>query len=219
MARLIQHLLRANDTFLDIGGNEGYFSVLGATSQKGVRVHCVEPQSRLQPIITENFRVNDVTSVTVHKTLLSDSPGTGELFLRPSTNTGASSMYRYWKFSGIRETVPAATLDSFLQEAEIDRVRLVKIDCEGAEYVIMKGAEKSLNAHVFDFIAMEYHPQICGWEKCKLVDSQLREAGYRLSLVEGLTVYHLRGLQKDLQQFENLRVDVTLPTVDQKTRS
>src|SRR5690348_8876961 len=52
LTQVIAGLLRHGDTFLDIGANEGYFSVLGARCVgRDGRVLAVEPQSRLIPIV------------------------------------------------------------------------------------------------------------------------------------------------------------------------
>src|SRR5438094_644079 len=52
LTQLFRRILRSGDTCVDLGGNEGYFSVVAATlvGSKGF-VHCIEPQSRLQSIL------------------------------------------------------------------------------------------------------------------------------------------------------------------------
>src|SRR5919199_6399489 len=50
MCKLFELILRPGDCVIDVGGNEGYFSVLASALVKHGQVHCIEPQSRLQPI-------------------------------------------------------------------------------------------------------------------------------------------------------------------------
>src|SRR5262249_23789681 len=69
--RALQHVLRPGDIFLDVGGNEGYFSVLASKLVAHGRVHCIEPQSRLQSIIENNLALNSRTNVLVHRIALS----------------------------------------------------------------------------------------------------------------------------------------------------
>src|ERR1043166_4405466 len=132
MTQLLLTLLRPSDAFIDIGGNEGYFSVIAASQVRGGAVHCIEPQGRLQGVLQKNFELNGV-KVALHQTAISGHDGELELFLRPSTNTGASSMFRHWKLGSRAERVPSVTLDSFFSRHSIGKVRLLKIDCEGAE--------------------------------------------------------------------------------------
>src|SRR5262249_6254383 len=104
LSSLLLAVLRSGDTFLDAGGNEGYFSVLASSmvGEKGT-VLCIEPQTRLQPVIQENLRLNHAGNVCVMQLALSDHPGVTKLFLRPTTNNGASSLYRHWKIGSKAE--------------------------------------------------------------------------------------------------------------------
>ena len=47
MTKLLFTLLKPSDTFLDVGGNEGYFSVIAANLVPDGAVHCIVPQARL----------------------------------------------------------------------------------------------------------------------------------------------------------------------------
>jgi FkbM family methyltransferase len=206
MTRLLELVLRTSDIFIDIGGNEGYFTVIASLLAPGVQVHCVEPQSRLQPVLAENIRVNNVQSIVVHPVAISDVDDQIRLFLRPSTNTGASSMFRHWRLGATSETVPALRLDTFFEKNSLDRVRLLKVDCEGAEYSVIRGAKRVLRRQAFDFIAMEYHPSICGIDHCVRADQELRAGGYVLTKVRGQYIYHLPGLEEELLPLGELKV-------------
>jgi len=206
MTRLLEALLRPSDTFLDVGANEGYFSVLAASlvGPSG-RVHCIEPQTRLQPIIRRNISLNAAQSIVVHEIALMDVENRVELFLRPSTNTGASSMFRYWRIGSAKQVARAMTMDSFVRTMVVPKARFVKVDCEGAEGAIVRGARRTLSAGVFDFIAIEYHPTIIGSAACGQVHRELIDSGYRLTKVGGRCVYHLPGLEDGLRPVGELR--------------
>jgi FkbM family methyltransferase len=206
MTRLLELVLQPGDTFVDVGGNEGYFSILASSLVAHGTVHCIEPQTRLQSILRENFRVNAAPSILLHQLALSSSDGEVELFLRPSTNTGASSMYRHWKIGFIKEHVRTTTLDAFFQSNALERVRLLKVDCEGAEYLVIAGGRKVLEQQAIDFIAMEYHPTICGVAQCARSHEALQCSGYILTKVRGQHIYHLSGLDKTLQPLGDLQV-------------
>src|SRR5438093_9364815 len=51
LSHVVETLLQAGDTFIDVGGNEGYFSILAARHVQNGQVLCVEPQKRLLPVI------------------------------------------------------------------------------------------------------------------------------------------------------------------------
>ena len=207
MSRFLELVLRANDVFVDVGGNEGYFSVLASSLIQNGTVHCIEPQSRLQRIIQENISLNSVNSIVVHPVAISNQEGEVNLFLRPSTNTGASSFFRHWKLGSTYEKVPTTKLDAFFQRNSLERVRLLKIDCEGAEYLVIAGGNNILKKHQIDFIAMEYHESICGWEKCAEIHKLLQTYGYILTKCHGQCIYHLPGLEQELQLLGRLQIN------------
>lgn len=197
LTHLVEGILRPGDVFVDVGGNEGYFSIIAADCTSSVV--CVEPQSRLLPIIEANSRLNNTIAITIEHTALADVEGKIKLYLRPSTNTGASSLFPHWRLGRNAEEVDQTTLDCLLQKHTFKQVRLLKCDCEGAEYLVVKGGKGSLDEHRISFIAMEYHPGICGLERCKETDLILRSAGYVLSKVQSLTIYHIPGLEGELE--------------------
>lgn len=90
LTRVVQRLLREGDTFLDLGGNEGYFSVLASACVGSGQVFCIEPQRRLQQVIQKNFNLNACRNVRIQQTAISDTNDDVTLYLRPSLNTGAS---------------------------------------------------------------------------------------------------------------------------------
>lgn len=206
MTRLLMATLRPGDVFVDVGGNEGYFSILAASLVGDGKVHCIEPQQRLLPVLRENLRVNAVQNVIIHPVALSEREGEVALYLRPSTNTGASSLKRHWRIGTAKEKVHTTTLDLLFTENSIESARLLKVDCEGAENLVVAGARRALKRQVIDFIAMEYHPSICGTDACAGIHQELTDSGYQLARVNGQCIYHLPHLGAELQPLGDLQV-------------
>ena len=209
MTALLELVLGPYDTFLDIGGNEGYFSVIASNLVRFGQVHCFEPQARLYPVLRENLRLNGAENVVLHGFAVSDKDGSAEVFLKPSTNSGASSMFSYG-VGRASQNVQTVALDSFFARNGLDRVRLMKIDCEGAEGLVVRGAEEILTRKAIDFIAMEYHPQICGFEECERIHRFLKSCGYVLTKLGEQTIYHLAGLDASLQPLGQLTMNCDL---------
>jgi FkbM family methyltransferase len=205
MCKLFKLIVRPGDCVIDVGGNEGYFSVLAASLVQDGRVHCIEPQDRLQDILRENIRINQAQAVVVHQLALADTTESLRLYLRPSTNTGASSLYRHWKLGSKCVPIQATTLDEFFVAHGLTRVRLMKVDCEGAEHLIISGGRRVLTERAIDFIALEYHPIICGTGKCAEVHTALAAAGYSLAKIGEQCIYHLPGLEGALAPLGELR--------------
>lgn len=194
MAAVLRAVLRPRDSFVDVGANEGLLSVLAASLTGDGPVVAVEPQSRLAPVLLRNLEINGCGRVSVRSVALDGSPGWARLWLRPTTNPGASGTVRR-RLDVRTESVPAVALDDLLDDEGLDRVRLLKVDCEGAEEAVMAGATSSLAAQRFDYIAMEYHPTVGDGasRRSTKLHQRLLDAGYTHSLVGDRHVYHRPG--------------------------
>jgi hypothetical protein len=78
------------------------------------------------------------------------------------------------------------------------------MDCEGAEPSIIAGAGQVIAAQRVDFIALEYHPHICGRARCGEAHSALVRAGCDVTDLNGQSIYHLRGGAAALRQVERV---------------
>src|SRR5262249_50398881 len=103
---VFRQYIKAGDTFLDIGTNEGYFSALVSTvvGPTGMIIS-VEPQTRLCDIIEINLRLNDARNFRIYNNAIGGEEGqTGTINLWPSFNTGASSILKKYRFSRATQT-------------------------------------------------------------------------------------------------------------------
>ena len=194
-------LLRPGDSFVDVGANEGYFSILAA-QKVGVdgRVLAIEPQQRLRSVLERNIRTNSLTNVEIASLALADKEGKALLYLRPSTNTGASSLTRHWKLGHSAKEVRTTTLDQLLEKGNFGTVRMAKVDCEGAESLVISGAGDALAKHRIEILVIDYHPQIVGAEKCRCAHSQIIAAGYEAAVCNGLLFYFIASAKDDLNE-------------------
>jgi hypothetical protein len=83
--------------------------------------------------------------------------------------------------------VPVTTLDRFAATRGIDRVSLLKIDVEGFEPEVLRGAKGLLRAGAIDLVLFEYSPRFYlqrGLDPLAPV-AVLREYGYRIRTLEG----------------------------------
>jgi FkbM family methyltransferase len=208
LTRIVMTLLRPGSVFVDIGGNEGYYSILAARRvEANGQVHCLEPQNRLQSVLAKNRELNNCQNLTIHRLALTDKAGEASLYLRPSLNTGASSLTPHWRIGRRQERVPTMSLDEFFSSSKLDRVRLIKVDCEGAEGLVIDGAAGVLSRRAVDFWAMEYHASICGEERCAAIHETFRAMGYHCASVSGHRIYHLPTLESDLRLLGDCEFD------------
>ena len=187
-------ILEIGDTFIDIGSNEGYFSVVasGCVGPSG-RVFAVEPQRRLQGVIRRNLGLNGAENATVVELAISDKEGLGELNLSPSMNTGATSFLRRTRYSSRRQVVRTATLTEFLDHYGIARADLIKMDVEGWEYEAILGSREIFREGRVRAICLEIHDghlRERGLSGTDIVNFLL-ECGYRYSAENDALIFRL----------------------------
>lgn len=150
--------LRPGDVALDIGANQGFFSCYAA--QKGARVIAFEPCPDSVALLERNLARNDFTDrVTVRAEAVGAERGVADFFVSPMLGGGMNTTSAVFasKFDHIQsEKVPCVTLPDVLREMDGARIRLCKIDCEGAELEILRGLQPD-DAAMIDAFALEYH--------------------------------------------------------------
>lgn len=157
---LFEVVLRPDDIVLDVGANIGLMSLTAAklVGPDGA-VYAFEPHPEMYSKLLGNIELNNVDQIVPVNVALGCNPGIRQIYSRPDVNIGASSLV---SASG---SVPAgfasvATLDQFMEAARLDRVRLAKIDVEGFEYEVLKGAEITLTSGKIDILCIEFDDEM-----------------------------------------------------------
>jgi FkbM family methyltransferase len=191
MRSILGTFLGPGKVFVDLGANEGYFTVLGArlTRPEG-RVIAIEPQDRLIPIISTNLRQNDL-SATIVKTAVSDRRVTTVLHLAPSTNPGSSGLHRATKYPVPKQPVRTVTLADVLDDNQVGVVDLLKVDIEGFEFEAILGSPHLFTEKRIKAMALELHPAAltARGKSVEELGSFLAGAGYSATTIGGHTVW------------------------------
>lgn len=139
---------------LDIGANIGSFTVLAAKSAPESRVFSFEPDPAAHEVLARNVADNAFGErVKLYRRGVACADGPRVLGL--SDHTAFNSLYGD-PASDASITIECVSLDSVFAENDIERVDLLKIDCEGCEYEIFASASDDVMARVRE-IRMEYH--------------------------------------------------------------
>ena len=134
----------ASLVLFDVGANFGDYTNAFLKQSKNVEIHCFEPSQFAFRTLTEKISTKNVYH---HKVALSDSSGTQTLFYDFEGSGLASLSKRDLSHTGIEfgssEMVNVDTLDNWASKYGIIP-NLLKIDVEGFELQVLKGAEKTL---------------------------------------------------------------------------
>jgi len=158
--RLIRRSLDDVDVFVDVGANIGYYVCLARSL--GKHVVAFEPQPRNNAYLLQNLEINDWSDVEVFPLALSDEVGVAELF---GSSGPSASMIKGWAGypSLYRQAVPVNLLDNVIGNRFHGRRLLIKIDVEGVEYSVLRGAMNLLKNQprpiwFVEICLHEFHP-------------------------------------------------------------
>jgi FkbM family methyltransferase len=145
--RVMTYLLRAGGTFVDVGANIGVMTLHAASTLAGNgRVLAFEPLPSTYDILRRNLELNGFGNVEAVRMALGSTSGIAEIFDNMAANRGSSSLIAPDPADGGHET-PIERLDDYLAaRPETGRIACVKIDVEGWELEVLKGATETLSA-------------------------------------------------------------------------
>ncbi|MEU6000528.1 FkbM family methyltransferase [Streptomyces sp. NPDC047197] len=161
MTRWLQSRLGAGDTFVDVGANIGYFAVLGSRLVgRAGQVVAIEASPAFHNRVLQHVRMNGCDNVRTVNAAVSDSHRTLTFVLASSNNMGANSIVPYDGPAESSFDMAAKPLPELLDEEELTRARVIKIDVEGAEGGVIRGLAPALGRLRPDVeIAVEVTPE------------------------------------------------------------
>jgi FkbM family methyltransferase len=196
---IIRDLLRPGMTFVDVGANWGYFTLVGAhaTGPHG-RVVCVEADPDAVRAIRANVEANAFATVRVFGVAATDTPR--QLHVKRYEPARATSSGNY----GVAQTptpeaadviVAGRPLDDVLDEAAIEHVDVLKMDIVGGEAAALRGLSRRLSDGSIDHIVLEVHPAALAelGTSAAAVCATLQGAGFDGWLIEHSLESHYRA--------------------------
>jgi len=144
---LLGGVLEPGMNFMDVGANEGLYTLFAAqrVGASG-RVVAFEPSLREFRILERNLVENEQGNVTAVRAAASDREGEATLRVAEADHAGQSTLgdFAYPIAQAEGETVSLRRLDSVAEELGLCPVDAIKIDVEGAEVAVLRGAEQTL---------------------------------------------------------------------------
>jgi len=153
-SEIFEKLSKNTNTFLDIGSNIGYYSLLAVKSNPNMKVFAFEPAYGPKHFLTKNIEINNFSkNISAIQLALSNTIGEIDFYevkslkykyinynLAGEGNAGTKKTSRNF----IKNTVKATTLNIFVDTNKIQNIDLIKIDTEGTEIDILKSGIESL---------------------------------------------------------------------------
>lgn len=167
--QLMLQLVRPGDTVVDVGANVGTVTLAQArgVGPTGI-VHAFEPQPFIHRLLTATLTLNRLNHVRTHAVALGAQSGVIRV---PPIDLNVPGNFGATKLGGdAGDLVSLLTLDGY----NLPACRLLKIDAEGMDFDVLKGAEQTIRRHG-PYIYMEAK----AGPNTQAAITWLRERGYR----------------------------------------
>ena len=180
--QLISRFLEVNDCFIDIGAHIGYYSVLAAkiVGSKG-KVFAFEPELSNHQKTLENITLNHLNNIKLFNLAVGSETKQTQIFVNQD-NDGGHALWDVGKHpfnkkslnNQTMQNTQLSTLDNILSQAgNITNLKIIKIDTEGGELDVVKGAVNTIRKYDVPYIICEINR--FGLQQMGTNETELRE--------------------------------------------
>ena len=150
--------IQRGDTVVDVGANIGTFTTFAATRAPGVIVFAFEPSKANFEWLRKNIEASGLKNVRAFQQAVAGSSAERPFFVEPTNSMFHSLNTVIGVDGGIRqsELVKCVSLDDLFREHGIECCHLLKLDCEGAEFEILRNCSPETLRRVKKIVG-EYH--------------------------------------------------------------
>jgi FkbM family methyltransferase len=144
---------KAGDIVIDVGANVGITSMWLAKTHPYIKIYSFEPNFRNFKHFQKNLGLNDIQNVEAFN-LAVTADGRNVKIGVDEFNTGGASIYKISDGDKHVNECKSINLDQFIEERGIERIKFLKMDCEGAEYEILPNFR---NWSKVEYLSIEIH--------------------------------------------------------------
>ena len=143
----MRKVIKKGETIIDIGAQLGLMTKLFSdlVGEKG-QVFSFEPTPKTFSLLQETIKINNIGNIaTPVQKAVSDKRGTATFNISVHEASPANSLAKDANDDSIKGIdVALISVDEFAKESKLKKVDYIKIDAEGAEFAVLKGAEKTI---------------------------------------------------------------------------
>jgi len=191
----MKKIIGSDDIIIDIGANIGYYVLLEAKLAKSGKVYAIEPVPANLELLKRNVELNNYYNVEIFNYGIGDTNEEREMFVVEKSNLCSFIKDPYTDIKN-KIKVPVIKLDDFVEKFVGEYPSLIRMDTEGFEYNIIKGADKILKNNKPLKLFIELHPCRISEEKINYVVNTLEKNSFRVEFIyyetqEKVVLYHL----------------------------
>ena len=154
--RIIEKILKQGMTFVDIGANIGYFSLLASSlvGDKGL-VIAFEPNFKTYSNFKKTIENNSIKNIKLYDCALGDWVGNALLYPNhEDKNNATATLVNVGQKEGYE--IKVNTLDNIIEKLDLKKIDYLKIDVDGYEPNVLKGASNALKSKIIKNIQLEF---------------------------------------------------------------
>ena len=175
----LERVLKPGDLVIDVGANIGVISIQSAKiAGPSGRVIAIEPNRRIGQYCLHNLRLNRLNNVTILQTALGNNVGSTSFNCDKCDDRS-----RVVADGGVN--VPITTLDEIAESVPDRKINLLKIDVEGFELAVLRGARHSLQRTEWLYIEVDSENYAKYGNKPEDVITFLRQCGFDCFFSDG----------------------------------
>lgn len=184
--------IKDGDIAIDIGANVGFYT-LGLSTLVGDtgKVYSFEPGPVSFALLSRNVFANKATlsnNIVLENLGVSDRDSESYLFINPNGESDNQvhhdvSSYKFRNEpSRDKVSIRLVSLDSYFSNVSTSDIKYIKIDTQGHEYYVLKGAQRILTESNDTVVTVEYAPYLKAWENFTQDDfySLIKSMGFRI---------------------------------------
>lgn len=158
-------------SFVDIGANQGLYSIIAGKNKNCNKVICFEPVPKTAEVLKLNLDLNKIKSSQIIMKAISSKKGKASIFTS-STHTGGASLSNVNNFSNESktdiETVDGKEINNLVYLSRENKI-VVKIDVEGHEKQVLEQLKKTDFAQNITDIFIEVDENWCNYEEISVI--------------------------------------------------
>jgi len=149
---VLKLIRNSNPIIFDVGANKGDYSLeIVAFFKDMAKIYCFEPSKETFGLLSDN--IGNYRNVELYNFGFGDKEGMVDFY--SCGESGFDSVFLGGKAS-LNEKITIKRVDNFCKEKNINHINLLKVDAEGSEWSVLKGAKSLIDSDSIDYIQFEF---------------------------------------------------------------
>ena len=146
------------DIVIDIGANVGSVSLYLAKKYPNIKIYAFEAHPVNYNNLIRNINYNKITNVFAYNLAVSSIDNNLVNITLVPNNTGSSSIFKSSEddYELYKSKVNTISLDTIILNNKINKIKFLKLDCEGSEFDILENS-KLIHTTPIDYLSVEIH--------------------------------------------------------------